>query len=210
MSEPPVIKTLKNTAFSWAAVIIAVLLALPFGWGLVVCVAYLVAGKDFGQLPVLTVPLSLIASVLFALLPVINIKTCLAVLIVGIVAFLVISLLMAWIGHHSSNPQGSPKNATAVPAQFAPYVGTLFSSLMGPRFRRGYAVSWNVVRHAHIDPNRWSGRPTLLEGRGRRGNRRSRGLLLFAGSCGDARAYERADQFYRFASLCIFSKGGSN
>jgi hypothetical protein len=45
----------------------AVLVALPFGWGLGVFVAYLVAGRNFGQLPALTVPLCLIASIVFAL-----------------------------------------------------------------------------------------------------------------------------------------------
>jgi hypothetical protein len=45
----------------------AVLVALPFGWGLGVFVAYLVAGRNFGQLPALTVPLCLIASIIFAL-----------------------------------------------------------------------------------------------------------------------------------------------
>jgi hypothetical protein len=47
---------------SWLLVIAAVLAAFPFGWGLGVFVAYLVAGKNFGQLPVLTVPLGIAAS----------------------------------------------------------------------------------------------------------------------------------------------------
>ena len=49
-----------------------------------------------------------------------------------------------------------------------------------PNFRRDRAVSWSVARLAHIDPTWWAGRPTLLEGQGRRGRRRSRGRLLFA------------------------------
>jgi hypothetical protein len=45
----------------------AVLAAFPFGWGLGVFVAYLVAAKNFGQLPALTVPLCIIAAIVFAL-----------------------------------------------------------------------------------------------------------------------------------------------
>jgi hypothetical protein len=94
MNEPLLEKE-RNTAFSWIGVIIAVVLAFPFGWGLGVCVAYLVSGKDFGQLPILTVPVCLVASVAFAVIPVVKIKTRLAVLIFGIVAFVLIGWLMS-------------------------------------------------------------------------------------------------------------------
>jgi hypothetical protein len=47
----------------------AAVLALPAGWGLGVVVAYAIAGPDFGQLPALTVPISIIAAIVFALLP---------------------------------------------------------------------------------------------------------------------------------------------
>jgi len=39
---------------SWILVTAAVVVAFPFGWGLGVLVAYLIAGKSFGQLPALT------------------------------------------------------------------------------------------------------------------------------------------------------------
>ncbi len=146
---------------------------------------------------------------------------------------------------------------------------------VGPRFRRECAVSWSVVRLAHIEgarrrgrptknstvfirehlptfaglclsrPRRpcpllfclgplrradptfffdwrlcarflgtmWAGRPHSLRG-GADGDVGAPGTAFIRG---DSRAYERADQFYRFAkfcirfaSLCIFSKGGSN
>jgi len=44
----------------WAVVAAAVIAAFPFGWGLGVTSAYLIAGHDFGQLPALTVPLSIV------------------------------------------------------------------------------------------------------------------------------------------------------
>jgi len=43
---------------SWLIVGAAVVMALPFGWGLGLLVAYIVAGKNFGQLPAATVPLA--------------------------------------------------------------------------------------------------------------------------------------------------------
>ena len=75
-------------------VIGATILALPFGWGLGVLVAYAIAGRDFGQLPVGTVPLALIASIAFALLPSISAKIRFAVMAAGTAVF----VLLAWIG----------------------------------------------------------------------------------------------------------------
>jgi hypothetical protein len=43
--------------------------AVPFGWGLGVVAAHLMAGHDFGQLLALTVPLCIVAAVAFALSP---------------------------------------------------------------------------------------------------------------------------------------------
>jgi hypothetical protein len=58
----------------------AVLLALPAGWGLGVVLAYGVAGPDFGQLPALTVPISILAAIAFALSPSITASARLAIL----------------------------------------------------------------------------------------------------------------------------------
>ena len=49
--------------FSFFLIAAAVILALPFGWGLGVVFAYAIAGKDFGQLPVGTVPIAIVASI---------------------------------------------------------------------------------------------------------------------------------------------------
>jgi hypothetical protein len=54
---------------SWVLVIASVVAAFPFGWGLGVLAAYLIAGRDFGQLPALTVPLGIVAALVFALSP---------------------------------------------------------------------------------------------------------------------------------------------
>jgi hypothetical protein len=70
-------------------------LAFPFGWGLGVLIAppitYLITGGwDFGQLPAMTVPIGIVASLIFAILPTITIRTRLAVLFFGSVAFFVV------------------------------------------------------------------------------------------------------------------------
>jgi hypothetical protein len=78
---------------NWTLTGLTVVLALPFGWGLGVIVAYLIAGKTFGQLPVATVPLGLIAAVAFALSPRVKITTRFTVTLVGAAAF----VLLAWL-----------------------------------------------------------------------------------------------------------------
>lgn len=70
----------------------AVLLALPFGWGLGVVLAYAIAGKDFGQLPAGTVPIALMASVAFAVWPAISARARCAVMAAGTAVFVLISL----------------------------------------------------------------------------------------------------------------------
>jgi len=71
----------------------AVLLALPFGWGLGVVLAYAIAGSDFGQLPVGTVPLSIVASIAFALSPQPSPKSRFAIMAIGTAGFILASLI---------------------------------------------------------------------------------------------------------------------
>jgi hypothetical protein len=73
--------------------IAAVVLALPFGWGLGVALAYAIAGKDFGQLPAGTVPIALMASTAFAVWPAIPAKIRCAVMAAGTAFFVLISLI---------------------------------------------------------------------------------------------------------------------
>ena len=47
----------------------AVLAAFPCAWGSGVLIARVVAGPDFGVLPVLTIPAALVAAIIFALAP---------------------------------------------------------------------------------------------------------------------------------------------
>lgn len=70
-------------------------MAIPFGWGLGVVAAYIVAGKEFGQLPVATVPLAIIASIAFALWPAIKASTRLIVMVAGCAAFILLGWLLA-------------------------------------------------------------------------------------------------------------------
>ena len=74
-------------------VTIAALLALPAGWGLGVALAYAVAGPDFGQLPALTVPISILAAIVFALSPSITASTRLAILAATAGFFVLVGLL---------------------------------------------------------------------------------------------------------------------
>jgi hypothetical protein len=76
----------------WAVVIAALMAALPFGWGLGVFVAFLIAGPDFGQLPALTVPVCILASIVFAILPVLPAATRLIILAIGTGLFILIGL----------------------------------------------------------------------------------------------------------------------
>jgi hypothetical protein len=71
----------------------AVLLAPPFGWGLGVMLAYAIAGPDFGQLPAGTVPVSIAASIAFALWPRPSPQTRLAIMAVGTAVFVVASFI---------------------------------------------------------------------------------------------------------------------
>jgi hypothetical protein len=52
---------------AWMVVAAAVVAALPCGWGLGVVAAYLIAGPDFGVLPVATIPFGVLATMWFAL-----------------------------------------------------------------------------------------------------------------------------------------------
>jgi len=78
---------------SWLIVGAAVVMALPFGWGLGLLVAYIVAGRNFGQLPAATVPLGLLAALAFALWPSFSPSTRLKVTFLGGAAF----ILFAWL-----------------------------------------------------------------------------------------------------------------
>jgi hypothetical protein len=59
----------------------AVLAAIPVGYGLGLLAAWLLAGFNFGQLPLITVPLGIVASIVFALVPYVQARTRFAVMI---------------------------------------------------------------------------------------------------------------------------------
>ena len=71
----------------------AVILALPFGWGLGVVIAYLIAGKEFGQLPAGTVPLAVTGSIVFALASSLSPMTRFVTMAVGTAAFVLMGYL---------------------------------------------------------------------------------------------------------------------
>ena len=61
----------------------AVIAAVPFGWMLGGFAAYLVAGPKFGQLPIITVPLGIVAAIVFAVTSAWSPWTRLAIMVVG-------------------------------------------------------------------------------------------------------------------------------
>jgi hypothetical protein len=65
----------------------AAILALPFGCGFGVLLAYIVAGTNFGQLPALTVPISIVAAMVFAFTSSVSAHWRLAVMAGGAAAF---------------------------------------------------------------------------------------------------------------------------
>jgi hypothetical protein len=77
----------------WVVIAATVILALPFGWGLGLLAAYLIAGKNFGQLPAATVPLGIIAAMTFSLGASFKVTTRFTVMLVGSAAF----ILFAWL-----------------------------------------------------------------------------------------------------------------
>jgi hypothetical protein len=68
---------------SWAMKTVAVIVAIPFGWAIGVLLAYLIAGREFGQLPVLTVPVGLVAGIVFALMPVLTTAKRIAIMVIS-------------------------------------------------------------------------------------------------------------------------------
>jgi hypothetical protein len=80
---------------SWLIVSAAVVLAFPFGWGVGVLGALIISGRNFGQLPAVTVPLGIIAAIVFALWPSFKASTRFKVMLAGSVAFVLIGWLFA-------------------------------------------------------------------------------------------------------------------
>jgi len=78
---------------AWLTIAGAAIFALPFGWGAGLVAAYAIAGKNFGQLPVATVPLGIAAALMFALSPKFKPSARLGIMFGGSVAFIV----MAWL-----------------------------------------------------------------------------------------------------------------
>jgi hypothetical protein len=79
----------------WVTVAAAAVLALPFGWGLGVLAAYILAGKNFGQLPAATVPIGIVAALAVALWPSIKPSTRLKVTLAGSLVFILLAWLLA-------------------------------------------------------------------------------------------------------------------
>jgi hypothetical protein len=80
---------------NWVLTAATVVLALPVGWGLGLIAAYLIVGKNLGQLPAGTVPLGIIAAEVFALWPSLKTRTRFTVMLVGTAAVIIFAWLTA-------------------------------------------------------------------------------------------------------------------
>ena len=78
---------------NWLVVAAAALMALPFGWGLGVVAAYAIAGRNIGQLPALTVPVSIIAALIFAFSSILDAPKRLGIMAVGKALFILLAAL---------------------------------------------------------------------------------------------------------------------
>ena len=72
----------------------AALAALPFGWGVGLLVARVLMRGDIGQMPALTIPITIVAGLIFALVPLVSARTRLNTLLVGAVLGFVLDALM--------------------------------------------------------------------------------------------------------------------
>ena len=70
--------------------VVAILVAIPFGWMLGALLAYLIAGPNFGQLPILTVPVGLAAGIAFALVPTLTTGKRIAIMIAATALIVVV------------------------------------------------------------------------------------------------------------------------
>ena len=61
----------------------AVLAALPFGWGFGLFAARIIMPGDIGQLPALTIPICIVSGLIFAILPIVNARIRLNILLIG-------------------------------------------------------------------------------------------------------------------------------
>ena len=75
---------------SWLIVAAAVVVAIPFGYALGVVAVSLLAGPDIGQMPVMSVPIAILGSIIFALLPVLTPRIRLTILAAGAVVLILV------------------------------------------------------------------------------------------------------------------------
>jgi len=78
---------------SWLIVTAAVVAALPFGWGLGVLIAHLLLGREIGVFPALTIPVTTVGSIVFALSRTVSPATRLAVMTGGTAVLLIMGSL---------------------------------------------------------------------------------------------------------------------
>lgn len=75
---------------SWLIVTLAVIVAIPFGWGLGVLAAQLAVGRDVGVLPVVTIPVAVIGAIVFAVSSVTTPLIRLGIMAAGLALFFIV------------------------------------------------------------------------------------------------------------------------
>jgi glucose uptake protein GlcU len=74
-------------------ILVALIAAFPVGWGSGLVIAKLIAGSNASQLPAFTIPLCLIAALIFALVPFVPVVTRRNVLLAGAAGFIVLAAI---------------------------------------------------------------------------------------------------------------------
>jgi hypothetical protein len=76
------------------ATFFAILAAFPFGWCLGLFFTLLIAGTNIGQTPIFTVPLGILAALIFAFVPVCEARTRLNIMLIGTPALFAFFLIV--------------------------------------------------------------------------------------------------------------------
>lgn len=76
------------------------LLVLPFGWMVGLFAAIVLSGGAVGQLPMLTIPIAILGSIVFAVLPLLPVGQRLGIMSLGTAGLYLASTAGMWLAGH--------------------------------------------------------------------------------------------------------------
>ena len=82
------------------AILACLLLVPPFGWMVGVVLAIVLTGGAIGQLPMVTIPIAILAALVFAVWPLVPVTTRLAVMSLGTIGLWLLTLGAMWLLGH--------------------------------------------------------------------------------------------------------------